>query len=1106
MKKPPLLFSLIAPAFVASLVTAQAAPILSEIMSSNSSTLQDEDGDYSDWIEIYNPDNTTYSLNGHFLSDDPANLERWQFPDVSIPAQGYLLLFASGKNRTNPDEELHANFALSADGEYLALVGEDGEEIVSEIPDFPPMSNNESYIAVEDNGAYVYQITNKPSPGGTNAVDVVIFSMKGQTFTDSITVELSTPSGAGIKYTTDGKPPTLFNSKTYTGPIELTQTALLAAQAGTGPLATEVFIKLAPELADRSSDIPLVVVDSSRPLNGSDYTDMAIGIIEPETGARAEMAGPFNVSSRGGIRHRGETSQSFPKKPMRFEFWDEQGDDRDLAPFGWSANSDFILNARYEFDRTLMHNVWIYYLSNQIGQWAVKTRFVELYVNTDSDEVSEADYQGVYTFMENIKRGGDRVDVADMEIDATTEPEITGGYIFKKDKDDPGVWYFSGGGEGSLQMVYPPEEESAQRGHQASWLSNHLGELRNSIDNGSDPENGYPAYIDSRAWIDHHLLNLLPLNVDALRLSAYFTKDRESKIIAGPIWDFDRSAGGASDGRVTDPFLWRSNVPDFGTHFFQTGGLGTPVWWADLFETRDFQQEWADRWHELRHHEMVDTEWDPTEMPAFSAENISRIIDHFAAEIMESQERNFARWPGAPPRNASQLMFSDKSGFEGEIEHIKGWLIARAEWIDDELIQVPTVTPETRVHEEPVTLTMRAGGTLFDPDVIYYTTDGSDPRVSGGGISSAAVLYESGSAPVLDESALVVARKYDGNYQQHPDGPDQQWSAPVRMRYFVGEDPVGAENLVVSEIMYHPADPSEAEIAAGFDDADVFEFIEFLNIGARTVNFSGARLRGDADFDFAEGTKLAPGERLLLVENQEAFALRYPGVAVDGQYRNKLGNGGGRISLRDHTGAVFREFLYDDDEPWPAAADGEGRSLVLLTPEENPDAASAASWQPGTKVHGTPGTDEDDNGGGGDEGYTDWLAEHFSADELEDESVSGPQADADGDGLPTLAEYYAGGDPMTTELEKAPTVSLASVGNETFLALSYRHLVSVEDVTATVELSSDLQTWLSGPADTVEVERVANGDGSETITVRDAMSLTDLDGSARFARLRLVAQ
>jgi hypothetical protein len=101
---------------------------------------------------------------------------------------------------------------------------------------------------------------------------------------------------------------------------------------------------------------------------------------------------------------------------------------------------------------------------------------------------------------------------------------------------------------------------------------------------------GYSRFVDIDSWIDHHILNVLANNVDALRLSAYFYKPREGKLAFGPIWDFDRALG-STDGRDANPRAWRGSGD--ATDFFNY------PWWDRMFLDPDFYQRYIDRFHEL---------------------------------------------------------------------------------------------------------------------------------------------------------------------------------------------------------------------------------------------------------------------------------------------------------------------------------------------------------------------------------------------------------------------------------------------------------------------------------------------------------------------------
>ena len=120
--------------------------IITEFLASNTSGLQDEDGAYTDWIELYNCTTGAVNLEGWFLTDDAGNLTKWRFPATNLPPSSFQIVFASGKNRAVPGLPLHTSFALAADGEYLALVEPDGVTVACEFaPQFPPQSANISY-------------------------------------------------------------------------------------------------------------------------------------------------------------------------------------------------------------------------------------------------------------------------------------------------------------------------------------------------------------------------------------------------------------------------------------------------------------------------------------------------------------------------------------------------------------------------------------------------------------------------------------------------------------------------------------------------------------------------------------------------------------------------------------------------------------------------------------------------------------------------------------------------------------------------------------------------------------------------------------------------
>ncbi len=128
-----------------------AQVLISEIQASNSGTLIDSDGDSSDWLELFNAGDAGVDLDGGYLTDDPTNPLKWRIPALVLGAGAFRVVFCSGKDRRDPEDELHTNFRLEANGEYLALIAPDLRTILDEYaPSFPPQRRGGSYGIVQD--------------------------------------------------------------------------------------------------------------------------------------------------------------------------------------------------------------------------------------------------------------------------------------------------------------------------------------------------------------------------------------------------------------------------------------------------------------------------------------------------------------------------------------------------------------------------------------------------------------------------------------------------------------------------------------------------------------------------------------------------------------------------------------------------------------------------------------------------------------------------------------------------------------------------------------------------------------------------------------------
>lgn len=679
---------------------------------------------YPDWIEIHNTGAGAVNLGGWYLTDDPNNLTKWAFPAVQVAAGGFLVVFASGIEQADHPENwpyrdqkgyYHTNFTLDGDGEYLALVAPDlkvvheyasyagGEDIVG----FPPQRADLSY------GLYggQEQYFTPPTPGRANAPGYAaiseepVFSRQAGTFSNFFLLELSSLNpAADIHVTLDGQVPTLASLK-YTSPIPIAGTKEVLARAyepGKAPSAvvSRTYVALAADVLSFSSNLPIVIVDTSRKNIGASFGKALSVFIDTGAQGRAKTTDAPDFAGRIGIKQRGRSTGSQPKSQYGVELWDENNRDKDAAILGMPADSDWILYAPYTFDRALIINAFVFDLSNQIGRYAVRTRFVEMYVNANDDTVSASDYVGLYIFMEKIKRGEERVNVEKLELWDSTEPKITGGYMIKNDSPDPGDSGFRTArgnptyGDGIFCYVDPKQVEITTA--QSTWIRAYLDAFETALygPDFANPQTGYAKYIDVDCFIDHNLLNMLAMNVDALRLSTYMYKPRNGKLGLGPVWDFDRSLNSA-DGRDDNPRTWHGSGD--GTDYLNY------VWWDRLFKDANFWQKYIDRWFALR-------------KGAFSTASLNATIDSMADEVREASSRNYQRWPGQGSRYGT---------FQGEIDQLKQWLQTRCEWVDSQFVTPPRIAPDGGRLSAGNVVSL---ATSYPNGTLFYTLDGSDPR------------------------------------------------------------------------------------------------------------------------------------------------------------------------------------------------------------------------------------------------------------------------------------------------------------------------------------------------------------------------------------------
>lgn len=285
-----------------------------------------------------------------------------------------------------------------------------------------------------------------------------------------------------------------------------------------------------PQVNLTSSNLPIFIIDTKgKTIVDEPKIEAYMGIIFNGEGKINFINDNFNnYYGKIGIEIRGQSSQQFEKKQYAIETIDSLGNDIDASLLGLPKESDWVLNASY-IDKSFLRNVIAFKLFNEIGRYSSQTKFCELILN--------GEYRGIYILQEKIKRDKNRVNISKLEPESNEGEALTGGYIIKIDKTDPGdkFWIspyppFAGANQKIKYIYYYPESDEITK-TQAEYIKSYITNFEKVMNttNYNDPFYGYLNYIDIDSFVDMFLIFELSKNVDAYRLSTFFYKDRNKK-------------------------------------------------------------------------------------------------------------------------------------------------------------------------------------------------------------------------------------------------------------------------------------------------------------------------------------------------------------------------------------------------------------------------------------------------------------------------------------------------------------------------------------------------------------------------------------------------
>ncbi len=631
----------------------------------------------------------------------------------------------------------------------------------------------------------------QPTPGAINGLGdsaptgEVLFSSESRTFAAAFDVVLTPPNPqAQIRYTTNGDIPSA-TSTLYTGPIRVSATTRIRARAfeagkGPGPTRSESFIAIDNSLTSFeqglafTSNLPILIFESyNRNVDSQNLLMVPVSglVIDPGADGKASILDAAEFGGRAGMRIRGQTSEGFPKKQYALELWDEFNsdtrtwdagavEDKPASLLGLPSESDWVLNGPYS-DKTQLNNYLTFLWSNKAGQYAPRARLVEVFLNQNGGALNYAsDYRGTYVLLEKIKRDGDRVDIEELTPEMNSLPEISGGYIWKKDKPGAGDVPFTTSRGQELRMVEP--DDASITSTQKDWLRTYINQFEAALYGSrfADPVDGYARYIDVDSWVDTWLLVELTKNIDGFRLSTYYHKDRDGKIKQGPAWDYNLSLGNGNYLNGAFPEGWYGD---------QLSDADYP-YWRRLFEDPNFKQKVVDRWHELRQ-----GVWSTTSLIADIDAAVSQLsngnprLDKPAAgEPSNPISRNFAKWGNAATYTWPNCFFGQGScppsplpggrapqQYADYIFILKDFVTRRSAWMDTQFPRGPVLSPA----EGPIAAGSTVSLTVPSGWEAYYTLNGTDPRDQSSNVTERILVASDASAQTLvpQNSQLITA-------------------------------------------------------------------------------------------------------------------------------------------------------------------------------------------------------------------------------------------------------------------------------------------------------------------------------------------------------------
>ncbi len=1047
---------------------------INEIMASNGSSIVDEDGTTSDWIELYNDSSSSVSLGEVYLSNDNDDLKKWQFPDVTIPANGFFVLFASEKNRKS-GSDLHTNFKLSSSGGILHLTASDGSRTFDSL-EYPGLGSNISYGRTASGNLAMFSTatpnTLNSSTSYIKKTETPEYCHKHGFYDTSFLLTISGEEGSTIRYTTDGSEPTTSNGTVYSSPITVDSTTTIRSRAfsanslqSNSITASYIFLSdvktqsATPPTgwpADRS--IYSLVTEAGKGYQAFHY-EMRSAIVDSEEYSK-QIDYAFKdidtismvidlehlMNPQTGIYVNAYYKGTDWERPASLEFIRSDGK-------GFQTNAGVRIRGGYSRSPNNPKHSFRFFFNNKYEGGVLEE---QLFDDEGAEQFDRVDLRTAQNFSWSFGNSSSntimrdvfsRDSSRDMGIPYTRSRYyhlfINGVYwgVFQTQErasQNFAETYFGGIEEdydvikstGASTFATPGVEAyAAEATYGTIDAYNRLWQLAN---NGfaNDVDYFKAQGMDVNGLINPSYERLLDVDnlIDYMIILCY-CDNRDMAISRGVNNFFAMYNKVAPDG-----FKWFCH--DF-EHSFKKGANADLTQWTNvradqskfnafylhnrLLLNSHYKQRFVDRIYKHLLNDGALTIENATKRWMSRAEELQYGI---IAESARWGSRTKATWESAVNGYLNNY-FMLKSPILINQFYTSGWVPSNYSSATDFGGPVSFFHYLDEITEAELEVSKNYHFKISNGDGdIKYTLDGSDPRTPTGGISANALTAVDGVEMFINSTTTIKARTYNNGV----------WSVLREVTFNVYND---LSSVKVTEIMVQP-------------EGNNPEFIEIYNDSDNSVNLSGCKFTKGVELTVAPGTVLS-AKSYAVFTNDTATLKGLYGIEAKGKFTGSLSDSGERVKFNDSLGNIIFDFEYDNSTTKRIPARGNGFSLINPSDSSEVNPNYENYWCISENKNGSPGSA---NG-------TSFTA-NFVINEISNAEIN-PWVEIYNEGdLASLAGWYLTDDPLNLTNLSLGAFYVAKNGDFVFSNSSFGGKVSINKYGGELYLVSPNKRYVHG--------------------------------------------